>query len=88
MEEYVDVFSDKYTKWWKRFAIFKLIAKLSIVALLCFGIVVVGQGMVPYIKGTEEWEAAPFTLSQINALLCFFTFAYLSLKAMKVYGKW
>ena len=87
MEEYVDVLGDKYTKWWKRFAIIKLIAKLSICALICFGLVMVAQGLAPYIKGTEEWAAAPFTLSQINALLCFFVWIWMSCKAMKVYGR-
>ena len=87
MEEYVDVFSDKYTKRWKIFAIFKLIAKLLICALICFGIAMVGQGLAPYIKGTEEWAAAPFTLSQINALLVFFVWVFMSCKAMKVYGR-
>ena len=87
MEEYVDVFSEKYTKIWKRFAIIKVVLKLSIFALICFGIVVVGQGLAPYIKGTEEWADAPFTLSQLNALLCFLVWTLMSCKAIKVYGR-
>ena len=87
MGEYVDVFSDKYTKWWKRFLIIRFVFKMSIFALLTFGIIVVSEGMTPYIKG-EEWAEAPFTLSQINALICLFTWVYLSMKAMKVYSKW
>ena len=82
MGEYVDVFSDKYTKWWKRIAIIHFIFKMSLIALLTFGIIIVAEGLTPYIKG-EEWAEAPFTLSQINALICFFTWVYLSIKTMK-----
>ena len=86
-DEYVDVFSDKYTKWWKRIAIITFVFKMSIFALLTFGIIVVAKGLTPYIEG-EEWAEAPFTLSQINALICLFTWIYLSMKAMMVYCKW
>ena len=86
MDEYVDVLSDKYTKWWKRVMIIKLVVKSSICMLICFVVAVVAQGLTPYVKG-EEWAAAPFTLSQINAILCLFVWVWLSAKALKVYSR-
>ena len=83
--EYVDVFSDKYTKMWKTIAIVRLSAKIIMFACVFFTIVVLAEGLEPYIKGTEVWEEMPFTLSQLNALLCLFVWVWMCNKAMKVF---
>lgn len=88
MQEYVDICDKKYTNWLKRIAIIKLVIKLFIYGLLTIGLVIVLDGLTPYIKGTVEWEQAPFTISQLNALLCFFVWSWFTLKAMGVYSKW
>lgn len=88
MQEYVDICDKKYTDWLKRIAIIKFVIKLFIYVLLIIGLVIVLDGLTPYIKGTVEWEQAPFTISQLNALLCFSVWTYLTFKAIKVYGKW
>lgn len=87
MEEYVDVLSDKYTKLWKRIMVIRFVVRISICTLICLGLVVVVQGLAPYVNGTEEWAAAPFTLSQINAILCLFVWVWLCCKAMKMYSR-
>ena len=84
MEEYVDVFSDRYTKMWKTIAIVRL--SLKILLLICFVITLAAlcQGLTPYIKGDEVWEEMPFTLSQLEAILTLSVFAYMGTKAMSV----
>lgn len=88
MDEYVDVFSDKYTKMWKMIAWIRFVVKITICLILTIGIIIFTDVLAPFIKGEAEWEAAPFTLSQINALLCYFVIAFLSIKAIKGYSRW
>ena len=84
MEEYVDVFSDKYTKMWKTIAIVRLSIRLLLVICFTISIVAVAQGLTPYIKGEEVWEEMPFTLSQLEAIMCLLVFVFMGNKAMKV----
>lgn len=88
MQEYVDICDKKYTDWLKKIAIIKFTIKLFVYVLLCIGLVIVLDGLTPYIKGTAEWEQAPFTISQLNAILCFCVWTWLTMKAIKVYSKW
>lgn len=82
-EEYVDVFSDKYTKMWKTIAIVRLFARILLMICITITIVVLAQGLTPYIKGEEVWEEMPFTLSQLEALICLLVFCWMGTKAMK-----
>ena len=72
----------------KKLARIKFCIKVAIDIILIIGLIVVLQGLSPYIEGTEVWEEMPFTLSQMEALLTAFIFCYLISKTMKVYSKW
>ena len=82
--EYVDVFSKKYTRMWKTIAVVRLSAKIIIMICFTISLAIIAEGLGPYIKGTEVWEEMPFTLSQLNALLCLFVWVWMCTRAMKV----
>ena len=82
--EYVDVLSDRYTKIWKTIAWVRFGLKMFVKIVMLIGLVLVGLGLEPYIKGDEVWEDMPFTLSQINALLVFFVWVWMIQKSYKV----
>ena len=82
--EYVDVFSDKYTRMWKTIAIVRLSVKIFVVVIFTISLVLVVKGLQPYIEGTEVWEEMPFTLSQLNALLCVFVWIWMFKQTIKV----
>ena len=83
-EEYVDVLGEKYTKMWKRFAYIRFFLRLFWCFIVCAGLVIVCLGLEPYIKGTQEWDDAPFTLSQLNAIFTLFVWCWMCSKAIKV----
>lgn len=68
MEQYVDVFSDKWTKRLKAFAWIRF--SLHVLFLICWCILLITlcEGLSPYITGKEEWTEMPFTLSQLEAI--------------------
>lgn len=84
MDEYVDVFDAKYTKWLKRIAAAKLIIRTSWIVLLGMCFIVLWYEFEPYVYGWEEFDPLPITLSQLEAILCFFTIAWMVVKSMKV----
>lgn len=84
MEEYVDVFSDKWTKRLKMFGYVRFIVRWLWIIMCCICIVVLYEVMVPYITGEEVWEELPFTLSQLEAILGFLLMACIFTKSMKV----
>lgn len=84
MEEYVDVFSDKWTKRLKMFGYVRFTVRWLWVIMCCISIVVLYEAMMPYITGEEVWEELPFTLSQLEAILGFLLIAYLFQKSTKV----
>lgn len=83
-EEYLDVFSEKYTKMWKTIAIIRLIIKVFFLIIFTITLIMLCQGLKPYIDGTEEWENMPFTLSQLEAILSLLVMVYLMNRCMKV----
>lgn len=85
MDEYVDVFSDKWTKRLKIFAYARLALKIFYGITVCIVLVILTIGLAPYIKGTEIWEDMPFTLSQLEAILSLLLMCYLCTKSMKVF---
>lgn len=87
MDEYVDVFSEKYTKMWKTISWVKFLIKIFINVILIIGLVAICQGLAPYIKGTAVWKEMPFTLSQLEALFCLIVIVWLTMRAMKVYSR-
>lgn len=82
-EEYVDVLGEKYTKMWKRIAYFKFFVKLFLCFCICAAMVIVCMGLVPYVKGTQEWDEMPFTLSQFEAIFVMLVWLWMCSKAMK-----
>lgn len=86
-DEYVDVFSEKYTKMWKTISWVKFLIKTFIEIILIIGLVIMAQGLEPYIKGTAVWEEMPFTLSQLEAIFCLFVIAWLTMKGIKMYSR-
>ena len=84
MDEYVDVFSDKWTKRLKIIGYVRLAYRTFCAIILCILLVVLTIGLAPYIKGTEVWEDMPFTLSQLEAILSLLIVCYLCKKTMKV----
>ena len=84
MEEYVDVFSDKWTKRLKVFGYVRFTVRLLWMIMCCISIVVLFEAMMPYITGEEVWEELPFTLSQLEAILGFLLIVYLFQKSTKV----
>lgn len=84
MDQYVDVFSDKWTKRWKFIAWIRFFFKIFIMICFIIALVALLEGLAPFINGTEEWEEMPFTLSQLEAILSLLVFCYLMRNAMKV----
>ena len=84
MEEYIDVFSEKYTKMWKSIAFIRYGIKLFLSICVVVFLITLTYGLAPYIKGTEVWEEMPFTLSQLEALLSLLLMCYLCRKSIKV----
>lgn len=83
-EEYVDVLGEKYTKMWKIIAYIRFFVKLFWCFIVCASLIIVCIGLEPYINGTQEWEYAPFTLSQLNAIFCLIVWCLMCSKAIKV----
>ena len=83
-EEYVDILGEKYTKMWKRIAYIRFFVKLSWCIIVCACLIIICKGLVPYINGTLEWDDAPFTLSQLNAIFCLIVWGWMCSKATKV----
>ena len=84
MEEYVDVFSDKWTKRLKMIAWIRFAIRLFFTICCCITIIIVFKAMAPYINGSQVWEDMPFTLSQLEAILSVLVFAYLMKNASRV----
>ena len=84
MDEYVDVFSDKWTKRLKIFAYVRVAFKTFCAIILCIFLVLLAKGLAPYINGTEIWEDMPFTLSQLEAILSLLLMCYVCKQTMKV----
>jgi len=84
MNQYVDVFSEKWTKRWKYIAWIRFFIKIFIMICFLITLVALCEGLAPFIKGTQEWEEMPFTLSQLEAILSLLVFCYLMRNAMKV----
>lgn len=83
-EEYVDVFSEKWTKRWKIFAYIRIGIRLVFCTILAIGLIILTVGLTPYIKGEVEWESMPFTLSQLEALGSLLLICYMVRKSVKV----
>lgn len=82
-DEYVDVFSQKWTNRlkiiaWVRFGLKLLLAMCWIILF-----VTLLQVLAPYIKGTDEWADMPFTLSQLEAILFLLAMCWLMKKTMR-----
>ena len=84
MDQYVDVFSDKWTKRFKIIAWIRFAIRLFFIVCWCIMLIVVVEAMAPYINGSQVWEDMPFTLSQLEAILSVLAFAYLVKNASKV----
>ena len=87
MGEYVDITDTKYTAWLKRIAAIRFCYRLFVTVIFTIFIVTLTYGLAPYIKGTEEWENMPFTLSQLEAIMSLLFMCWL-LKKMIRCAKW
>lgn len=85
MDEFVDVFSDKWTKRLKILGYVRFAFKTFYGIIVCLLLVMLTIGLAPYINGTEIWEDMPFTLSQLEAILSLLIMCYLCKKSMKVF---
>lgn len=84
MDKYVDITSEKWTKRLKIYAWIRVTISWIWCIICCITLVVLCEGMAPYIKGDEIWEDMPFTLSQLEAIMSLLIFAYLMKKSSKV----
>lgn len=85
MGEYVDITDAKYTAWLKRIAVFRICYRIFITVILMITLLTLTYGLAPYIKGTEEWENMPFTLSQLEAIMSLLIMCWLFKKVSKVF---
>ena len=88
MDGYVDITDAKYTAWLKRIAAIRFCYRLFVTVIFMIILVMLTYGLAPYIKGTEEWEDMPFTLSQLEAIMSLLLMCWLMRKAVRVYSKW
>lgn len=84
MDRYVDITDKKYTKWLKTIATIRICIRMGIAAIMAVSLIVLLEGLAPYINGTEEWENMPFTLSQLEAIFSLIVMCWMMSKAMKV----
>lgn len=84
MEGYVDITDEKYTKWLKTIATIRICIRMGIAALFTVCLILLCEGLAPYINGTEEWENMPFTLSQLEAIVSLIVICWMMSKTMKV----
>lgn len=82
--KYVDITDNKYTRLLKTIATVRICVKMSIMASFVVCLVILLNGLSPYITGSEEWENMPFTLSQIEAIFSLLVIAWMMNKAGKV----
>lgn len=82
-DEYVDVFSQKWTNRLKIIAWVRLGLKLLLAMCWIILFVTLLQALAPYIKGTDEWADMPFTLSQLEAILFLLGMCWLMKKTMR-----
>ena len=85
MDEYVDVFSDKWTKRLKYLAWFRFGIAVIWMIMCIITLLLLLEGLSPYIKGDEVWEEMPFTLSQLEAIMCLLVMCWLFKNSMKVF---
>ena len=84
MGEYVDITDDKYTAWLKRIAAIRICYNIFVCVIFTIFLVTLVYGLAPYIKGTEEWENMPFTLSQLEAIMSLLLMCWLVRKTVRV----
>lgn len=84
MDEWTDITDAKYTTWLKRIAVIRICWRMGIAAIFAVFLMTLMYGLAPYIKGTEEWEDMPFTLSQLEAILSLLLMCWLVRKSTKV----
>lgn len=82
--EYVDVFDEKYTKFWKKVAWIRFGLKWSINIIMCISLIVLYYAMEPYMMGDMELEELPLTLSQLECVLGFLAICWMFKGAMKL----
>lgn len=82
-DEYVDVFSQKWTNRFKMIAWVRFGLKLLLVICWIILFVTLLQGLAPYIKGTDEWADMPFTLSQLESILTLLFMCWLMKKTIR-----
>ena len=85
MGEYVDITDAKYTAWLKRIAVIRICYRLFVTVIFMIFLVTLAYGLAPYIKGTEEWENMPFTLSQLEAIMSLLIMCWLLKKVSRVF---
>ena len=85
MDEYVDITDAKYTAWLKRIAAIRICYRIFVTVICVISLVTLTYGLTPYIKGTEEWENMPFTLSQLEAIMSLLLMCWLFKKVSKVF---
>ena len=85
MGEYVDITDTKYTAWLKRIAAIRFCYRLFVTVIFTIFIVTLTYGLAPYIKGAEEWENMPFTLSQLEAIMSLLLICWLLKKTGRVF---
>lgn len=85
MGEYVDITDARYTAWLKRIAAIRICYRIFVTVIFMIFLVTLVYGLAPYIKGTEEWENMPFTLSQLEAIMSLLLMCWLLKKVVKVF---
>jgi len=88
MDEYVDVWSDQYTRYWKILGMIRFSIKMILSLMFAIMMILLVEGLAPYIKGEEIWDEMPFTLSQLEAIFSLLVMYWLCSKTMKVINKW
>lgn len=82
-DEYVDVFSQKWTNRLKMIAWVRFGLKLLFVMCWLILFFILLWGLAPYIKGTVEYVDMPLTLSQLEAILFLLAMCWLMKKTMR-----
>lgn len=82
-DEYVDVFSQKWTARLKMIAWIRFGLKLLFIVCWIIIFIPLILGLTPYIKGTDEWVDMPFTLSQLEAIISLLVVCWVMKKTIR-----
>ena len=73
----MDITSPEYHKKMKKYYLIFCLIRLSIYVFVVIGIVNIMVIFIPFVKGDEELNPLPFTLSQLESLLIILFLAFM-----------